>query len=57
MILILRQSRINPRMSAHAQLEGHYNFNRAPMAQPGIHVIAHEKHNQCATWDVHGMNG
>jgi hypothetical protein len=28
---ILRKSRINPRMSAYAQLNGHYDFNRTPM--------------------------
>jgi hypothetical protein len=40
---LLRQSRINPMVSAHAQLYGHYDFNQAPMAPPGTRVISHEK--------------
>jgi hypothetical protein len=30
----LRKSRSNPRMSAYIQLNGHYDFNRPPMAPP-----------------------
>jgi hypothetical protein len=37
---ILLKSRINPRMSAYAQLNGHYDFNRSPMAPPtGTRII------------------
>jgi hypothetical protein len=32
---LLRKSRINPRMSAYAQLNGHFDFNRTPLAPPG----------------------
>jgi hypothetical protein len=31
---ILRKSLINPRMSDYTQLNGHYDFNRTPMAPP-----------------------
>jgi hypothetical protein len=31
---LLRKSRINPRMSAYAQLNGHFDFNRTPLAPP-----------------------
>jgi hypothetical protein len=31
---LLRKSGIDPRMSAHAQLNGHYEFNWIPMAPP-----------------------
>jgi hypothetical protein len=31
---LLRKSWINPRMSAFAQLYGHFDFNRTPMAPP-----------------------
>jgi hypothetical protein len=48
---ILRKYRINPSMSAYAQLNGHYDFNRAPMAPPGTHIISHEKPDQLASWD------
>ena len=54
---LLRKSRINPRMSAYAQLNGHYDFNRAPMAPPGTRIIAHEKPDQRASWDPHGVDG
>jgi hypothetical protein len=33
-INLLRKSRINPRMSAYAQLNGHFDFNRTPLAPP-----------------------
>jgi hypothetical protein len=31
---LLRKSRINPRMSAYAQLNGNFDFNRTPLAPP-----------------------
>jgi hypothetical protein len=54
---MLRQSRINPKVSAHAQLYGHYDFNHATMAPPGTRVIAHEIPQQRASWDPHGVDG
>jgi hypothetical protein len=54
---ILSQSRINPRMSAYAQLNGHFDFNRTPLAPPGTRVIAHDKPDQGASWDSHGVDG
>jgi hypothetical protein len=54
---LLRKSRINPRMSAYAQLNGHFDFNRTPLAPPGTRVIAHEKPDQRASWDPHGLDG
>jgi hypothetical protein len=54
---LLRKSRINPRMSAYAQLNGHFDFNRTPLAPPGTRIIAHEKPDQRASWDPHGLDG
>jgi hypothetical protein len=54
---LLRQSRINPKISAYAQLYGHYDFNQAPMAPPGTRVIAHKKPQQRASLDPHGVDG
>jgi hypothetical protein len=54
---MLRKSRINPHMSAHDQLEGHYDFNRVSISPPGTRMIAHEKPKQQATWDAHGQDG
>jgi hypothetical protein len=54
---LLRKSRINPRMSAYAQLNGHFDFNRTPLAPPGTRIIAHEKPDQRASWSPHGLDG
>jgi hypothetical protein len=43
---LLSKSWINPRMSAYAQLNGLFYFNRTHMAPPGTRIIAHEKQNQ-----------
>lgn len=40
---LLRQSRINPKLSAYAQLNGEFNFNATPLAPPGTKVIVHTK--------------
>jgi hypothetical protein len=53
---ILRKSRINPRMSAYSQLNGHFDFNITPLAPPGTRIIAHEKPDQRASWDPHGVD-
>jgi hypothetical protein len=54
---LLWKSRINPRMSAYAQLNGHFDFNRTPLAPPGTRIIAHEKPDQRVSWDPHGLDG
>jgi hypothetical protein len=54
---LLRKSRINLRMSAYAQFNGHFDFNRTPLAPPGTRIIAHEKPYQRASWDHHGLDG
>jgi hypothetical protein len=38
---LLHQSRINPRLSSDPQLNGIYDYNRAPIAPPGTKVIIH----------------
>jgi hypothetical protein len=57
MLNLLRKSRINPRMSAYAQLNGDFDFNRMPLTPPGTRVIAHEKPDQRSSWDPHGVDG
>jgi hypothetical protein len=56
-INLLRTSIINPRMSAYAQLNGNFDFNRAPLAPPGTRIVDHEKPDQRASWDPHGLDG
>lgn len=38
---LLRDSRINPKISAYAQIHGPYDFKVHPLAPPGTHVISH----------------
>jgi hypothetical protein len=40
---LLRQSRINPRLSSEAQLNGAFYFKATPLAPPGTRVIVHDK--------------
>jgi hypothetical protein len=54
---LLRQSRMNPRLSAHSFLNGPFNFNRTPLAPVGTKVIVHENPSIRGTWDAHGVDG
>ena len=54
---LLRGSRLNPRLSAHAQMHGHFDFNRTPIAPPGIRVLVHIKPTERTTWSPHGADG
>ncbi|KAI2488787.1 hypothetical protein MHU86_25841 [Fragilaria crotonensis] len=54
---LLRGSRINPKLSAHAQMHGSFDFNRTPLAPPGIRVLVHIKPNERTTWSPHGEDG
>jgi hypothetical protein len=54
---LFRKSRINPLVSAYAQLNGNFDFNRTPLPPPGNRIIAHEKPDQRASWDPHGVDG
>jgi hypothetical protein len=44
-------------MSVYAQLNGHFYFNITPLAPPGTRIIDHEKTDQRASWDPHGLDG
>jgi hypothetical protein len=50
---LLRQSRINPKLSAHAQLHGIFDYNKTPLAPPGTKVILHEKPDHRGSWAPH----
>ena len=53
---LLRGSRINPHLSAWAQVHGAYDFNRTPIAPPGTHVLVHEKPDARKTWAPHAVD-
>ena len=46
---MLRQSRINPKLSAHDQVFGTFNYQRTPLAPLGTKVIIHERPDQRMT--------
>ena len=56
-INLLRGSRINPKHSAWSQLFGPYDFNKEPIAPPGIRVQVHVKPDNRATWAPHADDG
>jgi hypothetical protein len=47
---LLRTSRINPKLSAHAQIHGIFDFNQTPLAPPGTRVLLHETPNTRTSW-------
>ena len=53
---LLHQSHINPKLKAWGQIHGKYDFNRTPIAPPGIHVKAHAWPTQQQTWVPHTFN-
>ena len=54
---LLRTSRMNPKLSAYAQIEGEFDYNRTPLAPPGTRVVVHEKPTDRGSWEAHGVDG
>ena len=55
---LLRGSRINPKVSAYAQLNGAFDFNRTPMGPPpGTRVLVHELPEAGGSWAPHAVPG
>ena len=54
---LLRNSRVNPSLSAYAYINGPFDFNRTPMAPPGTKVVFHAKPSNRASWAFHGQEG
>ena len=54
---LLRAARANPNLSAHAYIEGQYDYNKTPLAPPGTRVVAHEAADQRPTWGPNGEDG
>jgi hypothetical protein len=54
---MLRTSIINPKISAATHLDGHYEYNRSPMAPTCTRIIAHETPNDRRTCPPHGQDG
>ena len=54
---LLRGSRMNPKLSAYAQVHGQFDYNRTPLAPPGTRVLVHEKSGARGTWAPHAVDG
>ena len=53
-LCMLRTSRINPQLSAYAQLWGNFDFNHNPLAPAGCKAIIHQRAHERGTWAKHG---
>ncbi len=54
---LLRESQLNPRLSAYKQMNGCFDFNCTPLAPPSTRVIIHEKPTVRQTWAPHSVDG
>ena len=54
---LLRGSPINPKLLAHSQLFGAFDYNKTPLAPPGICVLVHEKLSPHTAWAPYGADG
>ena len=54
---LLRDSRINPKLSAWAYLFGIHDFNRVPLCPPGTRTMVHLKSDKRKSWAFHGEDG
>ena len=57
MLNLLLPSQIKPRLSSKAQLNDAFDFNRTPLAPPGMKVLVYETPDQRRTWAPHGIDG
>ena len=51
---LLRAARSNPNLSAHAYIEGQFDYNKTPLVPPGTRALAHEAADQRLTWGPNG---
>ena len=52
---LLRPSRLNPKLSPYAQLNGTFDYNRTPIPPRGTRTLVHEKPHNRGTWAPHGQ--
>jgi hypothetical protein len=50
---LLRPSRINPQLSAYAQVYGAFDYNKTPLAPPGIKILSHVLPDNRKSWAPH----
>jgi hypothetical protein len=55
---LMHGSQINLKeLSAWAQMNGTFAFNRTPLVPPGVRAIACKKPDKHSSWSPHGLNG
>jgi hypothetical protein len=54
---LLRTSRMNPKLSAYAQVHGQIDFNVTPIGPPGTKVQVHNKPDTRESFQPHGSDG
>ena len=54
---LLRNARVNPKLSAYSYIYGQFNFIVTPMAPPGTKVVAHISPQKISTWELNGEVG
>ena len=54
---MVRQSRINPCLSAYQQIWGNYDFNRHPMVIAGCKTIVHLRPKERPCYSIHRVDG
>ena len=52
---LLRQLRMNPKLSGYAQLHGEFNYDATPLSPPGTQFIIHENPTVRVTWESYGL--
>ena len=54
---LLRNARVNPKLSAYSYIHGEFNFRATPLAPPGTKVVAHVSTDKRGTWELNGEQG
>eukprot|EP00957_Ditylum_brightwellii_P112889 8607391-Ditylum_brightwellii.AAC.2 len=54
---LLHSSCLNPKLSAHAQLNGNHDFNAVPLTPPGARAIIFGDPDERGSWAPHGTDG
>ena len=48
---------MKPKLSAHAQVHGSFDFNATPLTPPGTKIIIHEKPSVRGSWSLRVIDG
>ena len=54
---LMRASRINPQLSAYAQVFGAFDYNKTTLPPPGMKVLPHVLPEDCRSYAPHAIKG